>query len=150
MKQTAWLLLASSLSFAAQAAAPAEVVESFHKALASADQKAALSLLAEDFDVFEQGFVDASRADYEKNSLPHDADFASKTRREVQSQQAGGDDNVAWVETLTRTRGTYDGAAVDLSEAETAILKRDGAGWKIVHLHRSAHSTRHAKSTGKK
>ena len=49
---------------------------------------------------------------------------------------------------LTRTRGNYQGGAVDLSEAETAILKKDGAGWKIVHLHRSAHATR--PSAGKK
>lgn len=148
MRRSAWLLLASGLSFAAHAATPAEVVESFHKALAASDQKAALALLADDFDVFEQGFVDASRADYQKSSLGHDLDFASKTKREVQSQQAGGDDNVAWVETLTRTRGSYEGSAVDLSEAETAILKKDGADWKIVHLHRSAHATR--PSAGKK
>lgn len=148
MRRSAWLLLASGLSFAAQAATPAEVVESFHKALAASDQKGALALLAEDFDFFEQGFVDASRADYQKSSLAHDLDFSAKTKREVQSQQAGGDDNVAWVETLTRTRGTYEGGAVDLSEAETAILKKDGADWKIVHLHRSAHATR--PSAGKK
>jgi len=148
MKRSAWMLLLCGIGFAAHAAAPAEVVESFHKALAASDQKAALALLTEYFDVFEQGFVDASRADYQKNSLSHDLDFASKTKREVQSQQAGGDDNVAWVETLTRTRGNYQGAAVDLSEAETAILKKDGADWKIVHLHRSAHATR--PSAGKK
>ncbi len=142
MKRSAWMLLLCGFSFAAHAAAPAEVVESFHKALAASDQKAALALLTDDFDTFEQGFVDASRADYQKGSLPHDLDFASKTKREVQSQQAGGDDNVAWGETLKRTRGNYEGSAVDLSEAETAILKKDGADWKIVHLHRSAHATR--------
>jgi ketosteroid isomerase-like protein len=150
MKRSAGLLLACSLSFAAHAAAPAEVVENFHKALASPDQKAVLAALADDVDVFEQGFVDVSRADYEKNSLAHDMDFAAKTKREVQSQQAGGDGNVAWVETLTRTRGNYEGGAIDLSEAETAILKRDGAEWKIVHLHRSAHATRPAKPAAKK
>ena len=146
MKRLAGLLFALGFSAGAQAAAPAEVVESFHKALAAGDQKSALATLTEDFDGFEQGFVDTSRADYEKNSLAHDLDFASKTRREVQSQQAGGDDKVAWVETLTRTRGTYEGSAVDLSEAETAILKREGRDWKIVHLHRSAHATRSAAS----
>jgi ketosteroid isomerase-like protein len=143
------LLVAGCLSFAAHAAAPAEVVETFYKALAANDQKAALATLADDFDCFEQGFVDASRADYEKNSLPHDSDFASKTKREVQSQQAGGDDHFAWVETLSRTRGTYEGSAIDLSEAETAILKREGPDWKIVHMHRSAHATRPSKPAAK-
>jgi ketosteroid isomerase-like protein len=150
MKRIACALLASGMSFAAQAAAPAEVVESFHKALASADEKAALALLADDFDGFETGFVDSSRLDYQRDSLPRDLDFASKTKREVQSQQVGGDDAVAWVETLTRTRGNYQGSAVDLSEAETAILKRDGSLWKIVHLHRSAHATRPSKPAAKK
>ena len=150
MKRSACVLLLSGLSFAALGAdGPAEVVEAYHKALGGSDPQAVLKLMANDADVFEQGFVDPSREDYSKSSLARDMDFAAKTKREVQSQQAGGDDNVAWVETLSRTRGNYEGGAVDLSEAETAILKREGREWKIVHLHRSAHATRPSKPASK-
>jgi ketosteroid isomerase-like protein len=138
-------MLFSGLSLAAFAATgPAETVEAYHKALAGKDPKAVLAFMAADADVFEQGFVDPSRDDYAKGSLTRDMDFAAKTKREVQSQQSSGTTELAWVETLTRTRGVFEADPVDLSGAETVVLRKDGGDWKIVHIHKSAHGTRPA------
>jgi ketosteroid isomerase-like protein len=143
MKRSACVLLLSGVSFAALAAdGPAQIVEAYHKALGGSDPQAVLKFMANDADVFEQGFVDPARDDYAKASLARDMDFAAKTKREVQSQQSSADANLAWVETLTRTSGTYENGKVDLSGAETVILRKDGNDWKIVHVHRSAHETR--------
>ena len=151
MKRSAWVLLLTGLSFAALAAdGPAEVVEAYHKALGGSDPQAVLKLMANDADVFEQGFVDPSRDDYAKASLARDMEFAKKTKREVQSQQASADANLAWVETLTRTRGTYENDKVDVSGAETVVLRKDGGDWRIVHVHRSAHETRAPAAAKKK
>ena len=141
------LLLVSSAAFAA--AGPAETVEAFHKAVAGSDQKAVLAFMAEDADVFEQGFVDPSRDDYAKNSLTAEMAFAARTKREVQSQQASTSGDMAFVETLTRTRGNFAKDKVDVSGAETVILRKMGDDWKIVHIHRSAHETRPSKSEQK-
>jgi hypothetical protein len=118
MKRSACGLLLGAVSVAAIAAqGPAEIVEAYHKALAGSDPKAVLA-------------------------FTRDMEFAAKTKREVQSQQASADSSLAWVETLTRTQGTYEGDKVDLSGAETVVLRKDGGDWKIVHVHRSAHATR--------
>ncbi len=143
MKRSACALLISGMSIAAIAApGPADTVEAYHKALAGKDPKAVLALMAEDADVFETGFVDPSRDDYSKSSLARDMEFAAKTKRNVQSQQSSGTASLAWVETLTRTTGSYNGDDVDVSGAETVVVRKDGSDWKIVHVHRSAHGTR--------
>jgi ketosteroid isomerase-like protein len=145
MKRSAFGVLLGAVSVAAIAAqGPAETVEAYHKALSGSDPKAVLAFMANDADVFEQGFVDPARDDYAKASLSRDMEFAARTKREVQSQQASADSSLAWVETLTRTQGTYEGDKVDLSGAETVVLRKDGGDWKIVHVHRSAHATRPA------
>jgi ketosteroid isomerase-like protein len=143
MKKTACALLLA-FSGAAWAAGPAETVEAFHRALAGTDQKAVLAFLSEDADVFEQGFVDASRDDYARNSLTAEMAFAARTRREVQSQQSQSSGDLAFVETLSRVRGAFAKDKVDFSGAETVILRKDDGAWKIIHVHRSAHETRMA------
>jgi ketosteroid isomerase-like protein len=147
MKWSACAVLMMALSPAAFAAAgPAETVEAFHRAMTGPDQKAVLAYLADDVDVFEQGFVDASRQDYARNSLTAEMAFASKTKREVQSQQSSASGDLAFVETLSRTRGSFAKDPVDVSGAETMILRKEGDDWKIIHIHRSAHSTRMPKA----
>lgn len=141
MRATACVVL-MAFSGAASAAGPADTVEAFHRALAGTDQKAVLAFLADDADVFEQGFVDASREEYARNSLTAEMAFANRTKREVQSQQSQSSGELAFVETLSRVRGAFAKDKVDVSDAETMILRKDGAGWKIIHIHRSAHETR--------
>ena len=143
MKQVAAMLLLVGLSLDAHAAAlgPAATVDAFHLALRAQDGKAALALLGPEAVVFEQGFYEASRDDYEKTSLADDLKFAATTTREVQSREAVVSGDVAWVQSLTHTRGKFGENPVDLSGAETVILRRAGDAWKIVHIHWSAHDT---------
>ena len=143
MKQVAAVLLLLGMSLGAHAATlgPAATVDAFHLALHAQDGKAAVALLAPEAVVFEQGFYEASRDDYEKSSLADDMKFAATTTREVQSREAIVNGDVAWVQSLTRTRGKFGESAVDLSGAETMILRRSGDAWKIVHIHWSAHDT---------
>jgi len=50
--------------------------------------------------------------------------------------QAAG--NLAWVASEGRATGTYKGKAIDSVTTESMVLRRSGAGWKIVHIHWSS------------
>jgi hypothetical protein len=89
----------------------------------------------------EQGFSETSRDTYATGHLAEDIEFARATRREVLSREAVTSGDSAWVQTLTRTRGKFSDKAVDVTGAETVILRREAEAWKILHIHWSAHNT---------
>jgi ketosteroid isomerase-like protein len=127
----------------AQAAgpSPADAVDAFHKALRVGDAKAVLALLAPEIVIFEQGFFEPSRDAYAETHMRDDMDFARATKREVLSREAITSGDAAWVQSRTRTTGKFGDNAVDLTGAETMVLRRQADGWKIVHIHWSAHNT---------
>lgn len=141
------LLSAVMLPAAAQTAAPAakpgmvptEVVDAFQAALASGDRKGAVQYLASDLMIYEQGFVERGRDAYAAGSMPNDMTFASLVKREVLRRDAWEDGNVAWVLTLSFVTGDFGEQKLALVNTETLVLRRTDLGWKIVHIHRSAH-----------
>lgn len=124
-----------------EAARPAiAVVDAFHAALRSGDAEAVLALLTEDVVVLEEGGAERSRAEYAGHHMPADMAFAAATTAEVTRRMARVEGDVAWVLTEGRTTGTFNGRAVDRRTAETMILHRQAAGWRIRHIHWSSRS----------
>lgn len=117
---------------------PTGAVEGLHRAIATADRAVAAAVLAADVQIFESGAVERSRDEYLAHHFEADAKFAKTVTRKVtrHSEQVTGD--VALVLAETETVGTYDGRPVALVGTETAVLRRDGNAWRIVHLHWSS------------
>jgi ketosteroid isomerase-like protein len=150
MTRSAWpervrpLLAAASLALAGGVCAqsvklPADAVDGFHAALKRKDTGGALSHLDRALVVFEFGKVDATIEAYALSHLPGDIDMAAVTDWTLQARRVGGEGNERWVLSSYRVTGKRpDGKPIDEVMQETAIVRRVGDGFRIVHLHWSS------------
>jgi ketosteroid isomerase-like protein len=68
--------------------------------------------------------------------LPYDMDVAVATQWKLEARRVGGEGNERWVLSTYRVTGKQaDGTAIDMTTLETAILRRSGEQFRIVHLH---------------
>ena len=88
----------------------------------------------------QQGFTDNSRDDWGSRQLADANQFARQTERRVLRREASQDTNTAWVISTTVTEGQFDGRKLVLDGTETMLLRRGVDGWRIAHIHWSAHS----------
>jgi hypothetical protein len=121
------------------AAKPTETLDRFHQALQRNEPDKVLDSLAKDAVIYEQGFAEVSRDEWARKQLGPAIAFARDTERRVIRSRSGEADRSAWVISRTQTFVDVSGRKVMLEGAETAILRREGKQWKIVHLHWSAH-----------
>jgi len=119
-------------------AGPAETVEAFHRALDAGDGPAAIALMAEDALVFEQGYVERTRAEYIEKHLEADMAFSKAVPSTVISRKATAVGDIAWVVSEGAVKGEFQGKPVDRLTLETIVLRREGGVWKIVHIHWSS------------
>jgi len=152
VKMLALALILSSFSVSAATAEPAptpeqpgdastaeQTVDKFHEALTSGDTKAALAMLDDNIQIFEQGWVERSKDEYAAHHLPSDMVFSAATKR-TQTKRGGlTAGETAYVMSEGAVIGTFKGKAVNSITLETMVLRRaaDG-GWKIVHIHWSS------------
>jgi hypothetical protein len=138
------LLLAASLAVAASAWAqsgklPADAVDGFHAALKRKDTGGALSYLDRSLVVFEFGTTDATVEAYALSHLPGDIDMAAVADWSLQARRLGGSGNERWVLSTYRINGKLpNGTVIDQVMLETAIVRRVGESFRIVHLHWSS------------
>lgn len=129
------------LQAAAPMAAPPEAaraVDAFHAALRRGDTAAALAQLADDVLIFEAGGAERSKAEYAAAHLAGDAAFAQAVPGTLLRRTGGLTGGLAWVASEGRTQGRYKDRDVDRITTETMLLRRDGATWRIVHVHWSS------------
>jgi ketosteroid isomerase-like protein len=134
------LLLCGLVVFGAAAAqgarVPADAVDAFHAALRNKDTAGALSLLDRGLVVFEFGAVDPTVESYAFRHLPLDMDLAVAASWKLETRRVGGEGNERWVLSTYRVTGKQaDGTPIDQTTLETAILRRSGELFRIVHLH---------------
>jgi ketosteroid isomerase-like protein len=132
------LILACLVEIAAAQGArvPADAVDAFHAALRNKDTAGALSLLDRGLVVFEFGAVDPTVESYALRHLPLDMDLAVAARWSLETRRVGGEGNERWVLSTYRVTGKQlDGTPIDQTTLETAILRRSGELFRIVHLH---------------
>lgn len=123
---------------APEATQAAGVVDAFHAALAQGDTTAALSALAEDVVIFESGGVERSKAEYASHHLAADAAFAKAVPSRRLRRAGRVDGPLAWIASEGRATGAWKGKPVDRVTTETMVLRRQGGGWVIVHIHWSS------------
>lgn len=115
---------------------PAETVDAFHAALKKKDTAAALSMLDRGLVVYEFGLVDSTVEAYGLRHLPFDMDVAVATQWKLETRHVGGSGDERWVLSTYRVTGKQsDGTPIDQTTLETAILRRSGGVFRIVHLH---------------
>jgi ketosteroid isomerase-like protein len=137
----ACLLITTGQSFGEPAAVDAATItstaEAFHKALAAGEADRAMSLLSADALIVEGGAVQ-TRDEYQREHLAEDIAYARavpSTPRDVVIRQEG---NVAWVTSTFRLTGEFHDKQVDDLAAETMVLKKIPAGWRIRTIHWSS------------
>lgn len=125
-------------------AAVAATVNRFRSALAAGDTVAALELLAPDATILESG-DEESRTTYAAHHLAEDIAFARTVPAERGPLKVIVVGDVAWVSSLSTSRGTFNGRAVNSAGAELIVLSRSRTGrvgpgpWKIRAIHWSSH-----------
>ena len=130
------LCLAAAPALAAPDAAA--TAAEFHAAIDAGNADAAAALLADDLTVYEEGYVEHSKAEYVRGHLPADVEYSHAVPGATTLSQTFTRGELAWVISEGRTTGTYEGKPVDRITTETMILRLDAGGWRIVHIHWSS------------
>ena len=120
----------------------ATAVDAFHAALRAGDTAGALTFLAPDVMIYEEGGAERSRDEYASHHLGSDAAFAAASEATVTRRSGWADGDVAWVTSEGRTTGQFNGRSVDRLTTETMVLKRHADGWRIHHIHWSSRAPR--------
>lgn len=117
------------------------VVERFGKALAAGEFKTVETLLAPAVLILESGGAERSRAEYLGHHAISDAKFLKGAHVQLQRRRARVAGELAWVGSeseLHAGKDGKDGKAMTLLSTETMVLRKTGAGWRIVHIHWSS------------
>lgn len=125
----------------ADSAAVALVVNRFHQALSSGDSAAALTLLAPDAQVLESGGME-TRAEYRSHHLPGDIGFARAVKSVRSALKVTLAGSTAWTVSTSSTRGEFNGRAINSVGAESMVLSKTAAGWRIRSIHWSSRNRR--------
>jgi ketosteroid isomerase-like protein len=116
----------------------AAVVDAFHAALTKGDRDAALALLDDDVRIFEQGWVERSKAEYAAHHLESDAEFAMAVSSAQTTRTGTIVGDLAYVATESASKGKFKDKDVDAISIETMVLRLSESGWQIVHIHWSS------------
>src|SRR5262245_4341043 len=152
---TAFLTLAPALAFAhgdapapasaqgsAAIAEPAKTVDAFYGALAKGDGAAAWALLDDGVQIYEQGWVERSKAVYASEHLGSDTAFAGATTHTTTARSGFVAGDMATVISEGKTTGTFKDKPIDSVTLETMTLRRGPSGWRIVHIHWSSRAAK--------
>jgi len=126
---------------AADSISVAKVVNGFHLALSAGDSAGALSLLASDAVIIESGGVE-SRSEYRFHHLPEDIQFASAVASKRGTLQIRVEGSSAWTVMMSTTQGEFNGRTIDSTGAESMVLTKQSAGWRIRSIHWSSRNRR--------
>ncbi len=117
---------------------PAGTVNAFLGALKAGDGEAARSFLDDQVLIYESGYVERSAEEYAGHHMPADMKFVGAMSNELIAQTETLSGDMATVVSESRTFGTYNDKAYNMMSTGTMVLRRDGEGWKITHIHWSS------------
>jgi len=137
----ACLFSSAPLLLGEETAAPGSTIDAFHQALANGRREAALALLLPDAFIVEEGTVQ-SRTEYEKEHLDADITYARSVPSRRTSRKVMQTGETAVIISTYRTEGEFKGRTINRVAAETAVLLRGEAGWRIQSIHWSSHEAR--------
>ncbi len=115
------------------------VVDAFQAALQAGDIDRAAGYLDPGVVILESGGAEYSRDEYLAVHAPADAKFLTTVKVTPGRRTAHVEGNLAWIASLSEYELDKEGSMAFIDAAETMVLRRDAAGWKIVHIHWSSH-----------
>jgi ketosteroid isomerase-like protein/mono/diheme cytochrome c family protein len=118
----------------------AATAQEFHDALKAGDAARVKALLDPKVLVFESGAAERSRTEYAAHHLKADIDFLRQVTYRLDRQTGDSVGDFAWVASESSFSGTSNDQPVRLLGTETLVLKKASSGWKVMHVHWSAHS----------
>lgn len=113
-------------------------VDAFHAALKKGDKTAALAMLDDGVEIFEQGAVERSKAEYTAAHLEADMAFSAATKTSRTNRGGAILGNLAYITSESQVTGTVKGKPVNVMSIETMVLHKTGKTWKILHIHWSS------------
>jgi ketosteroid isomerase-like protein len=113
-------------------------VDAFHAALKKGDKAAALAMLDDGVEIFEQGHVERSKAEYTAAHLDADMAFSGATKSARTNRGGAILGNLAYITSENKVTGTFKGKSVNVNSIETMVLHKAGKDWKIMHIHWSS------------
>jgi ketosteroid isomerase-like protein len=116
----------------------ADAVSVLRDAIRTGDAASAERVLSPSVSIFEQGHVEASRAEYMAHHFKEDVAYATVVTSNVVSTKVDVDGGVAIVTATTESTGTYKDKAVSSVTVETYVLRLRGSAWQIEHIHWSS------------
>ena len=117
-------------------------VDAFHKALKTGDKTGALALMDDSCEIFEQGAVERSKAEYTSKHLDADVAFSGATKATRTNRGGAILGNLAYITSENKITGTYSGKSVNSISVETMVLHKAPSGWKILHIHWSSRAAK--------
>ena len=147
MRRFAVLLLLSIPVYAC-AAAPASgpeaeaavtaVLDKFYGAMKTGDTVTAMSVIAPDALFVEWGQLE-TRASMRRITCLLDIDFEKQVTGKRGPLRITVQGDTAWVIAVTEFDGTFQGAPINLTGAQLAVLTRETGDWLIRSIHWSSH-----------
>jgi uncharacterized membrane protein/ketosteroid isomerase-like protein len=117
---------------------PAAVADQFGWALRAQDAAALKALFAQDAVIAEGGGAERSFAKYASHHMKSDMAYTASITSQTIKRDVLESADMATVITQSEMVGNYKGRSVQNDMMETMTLRRDGEGWKIVHIHWSS------------
>lgn len=116
----------------------AQSATALQQAIAGGDEARIRSLMAEDVLIFESGNVESSLSEYASHHMSSDMAFMAAVKSEPISRKVIEAGNTAIVLTRYRVQGTFQQQDVNVTTAETLVMRKLEGQWKIVHVHWSS------------
>jgi ketosteroid isomerase-like protein len=120
------------------ARAAAETVDRFFAALSAGDLEQAAVELDPEVIILESGGGEHSAAEYLGGHAKDDAEFLKGAHHAPGRRTARVSGDLAWIASESELHAQDDGKPVTIASAETMVLRRTDAGWRIVHIHWSS------------
>ena len=102
------------------------------------DRNGALSVLSDNVRIFEQGWVEQSKAEYASHHLDSDIAFSKAVKSVTTAVDVDVEGASAVVMSQSTTKGIFEGKPVDSVGLETMVLRKVNDDWKVVHIHWSS------------
>lgn len=128
----------AGIDVSAAATDAAAIVDRFTAALSGGDLAEAAVELDPDALILENGGSERSAAEYLGGHGRSDAAFLRAAQRQLLRRTARASGDLAWVASESELHVRKDGKPVTVLSTETMVLRRDDAGWRIVHIHWSS------------
>lgn len=125
----------------ADSAAVVEVIDAYHRALATADTAAVLRLLAPDAIILESG-GEETVDEYLHHHLPADMAFAADVPRERGPVRVRVHGDAAWASSTSTAIGEFRERSIRARGAELVVLTRHDDVWRIQAIHWSSRNLR--------